>query len=445
MIAAITIATIVQQILFVIALGATSYIVYKKGKVIYDNIQLGKAEARTDNKPQRIKNMLLLAFGQKKMFRNWIPAVLHFFVYVGFLLINIEVLEIVLDGIFGTHRMLAPVLGGLYTTAINFFEILAVLVLTSCVVFWIRRNVLKVERFHKPEMKGWATKDGNNILYIEIVLMFAILVMNAADLQLQGKDPHYIETGNFLISGLISPIFAGLPVTALIIIERLAWWGHILGIFAFSIYIPGSKHLHIALAFFNSYFAALNSPGEMKNMPRITEEIKLMMDPDAELPEEDMDAEPAKFGAKDVDDLSWKSLLDAYTCTECGRCTAACPANQTGKLLSPRKIMMDTRDRMEEKGLGIRANGAEYDDGKSLLHDYITSEELKACTTCNACVQECPVSINPLNIILELRRYQILEEADSPEEWNLMFGNMETNGAVWKMPAEDRDKWTTEV
>lgn len=436
---------ILQQLLFLLALIAAGYIFSKKAREIYANIMLGKPENCTDNAPKRLQNMLLLAFGQKKMFRNMIPAILHLFVYVGFLLINIEVLEIVLDGILGTHRLFAPYLGGLYTAAINFFEFLAVAVLLSCLVFLIRRNILKVPRLAHVDLHGFPAKDANRILWIEIVLMTAVLVMNATDQLLQGTSEHYFQTGGFFFSGLLMPLFSGFSVTSLEITERLAWWAHILGIFAFLNYLPYSKHLHIILAFPNSYFGDIsNTKGRMKNMPRITQEIKLMMDPSLPMPETDPNAPIEHFGARDVEDLTWKNLLDAYSCTECGRCTAACPANETGKLLSPRKIMMATRDRMEEKGRNSKQHGADYDDGKS-LHDYISVEELRACTTCNACVEECPVSINPLNIILEMRRYLILDESKSPEEWTLMFGNIETNGAVWKMPAENRANWVNEL
>jgi heterodisulfide reductase subunit C len=435
---------ILQQLLFVLALAAAGYMFSRKAREIYQNIIQGKAENRNDNPNVRLKNMLLLAFGQQKMFKKPIAAILHFFVYVGFLLINIEVAEIVLDGILGTHRLFAPYLGGIYAVAINFFEFLAVAVLLSCVVFLVRRNVLKVPRLAHTDLHGFPAKDANRILFIEITLMFAVLVMNATDQHLQGTSEHYHTTGHFFFSGLLMPLFANCSVTTLEIIERLAWWAHILGIFAFLNYLPYSKHLHILLAFPNSYFGDLESRGKIKNMPRITQEIQLMLDPSLPTPEEDPNAAPERFGAKDVQDLSWKSLLDAYSCTECGRCTAACPANQTGKLLSPRKVMMATRDRMEDKAAFAKNNSNDADDGKS-LHNYISIEELRACTTCNACVEECPVSINPLTIILEMRRYLILEESKSPEEWNLMFNNIETNGAVWKMPAENRANWVTEL
>lgn len=437
---------IIQQLAFILVFGYAMYSFSKKMQHIIANIKTGKPEDRTDRPGERFKRMVLFALGQKKMFQNMIPAVLHFFVYIGFILINIEILEIVIDGIFGTHRVFAQPLGGVYLAAINFFEILAVLVLSACVIFWIRRNVLKIDRFQSAEMTAWPKKDANIILYAEIVLMIAILVMNGADLALQAKGAaHYHQTGTFMVSGLIAPMFAGLSESVLIFIERFAWWAHIIGVLIFLNFVPHSKHLHILLAFPNSYYSDLDAPGKMKNMPRIMEEVKLMMDPEAEMPEMDESEEPEPFGAKDVEQLSWKSLLDAYSCTECGRCTAACPANQTGKLLSPRKIMMDTRDRMEDKAKNRAEHGADHDDGKTLVHDYITTEELKACTSCNACVQECPVSINPLSIITELRRYLILEEANSPEEWNMMFNNVENNSAPWQFSPSDRAKWVEDV
>ncbi len=433
---------LVQQVIFNSILLVTALLFSIKAKEIYRNIKMGKAEDRSDQPQQRLKNMTLLALGQKKMFRNMIPAVFHLCIYVAFLVTQIELIEIILDGMTGIHRIFWPMLGGFYTFIISFIELLSVFALVATIVFLSRRNLLKVPRFQMDEMSGWPKLDGNIILYVELFLVFCIFTMNTADMVL-----HNGEYG-FLVSGMLMPLFSGFSEGTLHFLERFGWWGHIVAVFAFLIYIPFSKHLHIVLAFPNAYFGALDggaNKGEMANMPRITEEIKLMMDPSLPMPEEDPNAAPARFGAKDVEDLSWKSLLDAYTCTECGRCTDACPANQTGKLLSPRKIMMATRDRLEEKGREVAKNGPEHDDGKALIHDYISAEEVKACTTCNACVEECPVSINPVNIILELRRYLILEEANSPEEWNLMFGNVETNGAVWKLPASDRMKWIDEM
>lgn len=436
---------IVQQIVFILVLLFAVYKFSIQAKQIIANIKQGRPENRNDNPKLRWKNMLLLALGQKKMFKNWIPAVLHFFVYVGFILINIEVLEIVLDGILGTHRLFLPFLGKSYTLIISFFELLAVAVLVSCAIFLFRRNVLHIHRFQQPELKGWAWKDANTILTIEIVLMIAVLLMNAADLQLQKLgNSHYHHTGSFLVSSRLMVLFNNFSMHTLVIIERLAWWAHILGILAFLNYLPFSKHLHIILAFPNSYFGDLNPKGKIKNMPSITQEVQLMFNPNMAVPANNT-ATNEKFGAKDINDLSWKNLLDAYSCTECGRCTNACPANITGKLLSPRKIMMDTRDRMEDLAKYKKQHGNDSSDGKTLLYDYITAEEIKACTTCNACVEECPVSINPLNIIIELRRYMILEDSKSPEEWNLMYNNLENNGAVWKFSPEDRANWALEV
>jgi len=434
---------IVQQVLFAICLGAAIWFFSKKAKEIRRNILLGVAEDLTDNPTQRWKNMLLLAFGQQKMFRNPMVAILHLFVYAGFVIINIEVLEIVLDGLFGTHRLFLPMLGSFYTFLINSFEILAFLVLASCVIFFIRRNTIHLKRFISKDLNGWPRSDANNILITEIVLMSLFLLMNSADRALQlNAAEHYQETGNFVLSGLIAPALAGLSNSTLVIIERSAWWLHILGILAFLNYLPWSKHLHILLAFPNTWYARLTKAGIMENMTSVQNEVMYMMQP--ELAPSNASA-PAKFGAKDVMDLSWKSLLDAYSCTECGRCSAACPANATGKLLSPRKIMMDTRDRLEEVGRNINVNKVFKDDGKTLLHNYITVEELRACTTCNACVQECPVSINPLSIILELRRSLIMEDSNAPGEWNAMFSNVENNFAPWKLSPDERDKWVEEV
>jgi len=438
---------IVQQILFVILVAVAVFLFARKVKEIRRNIKLGKDEDINDNPPARWKNVLLLAFGQKKMFKRMTPAILHFFVYAGFVIINIEILEIILDGIFGTHRMFAPYLGGLYPVLIGIFEILAATVLISCAIFLVRRNILKIKRLNQGELNGWPKTDANAILITEIVLMTLLLVMNATDYNLQQlHSEHYHQVGSFWISGLISPLFNGMSEGTLMGIERGCWWLHIAGIFAFLNYLPYSKHLHIVLAFPNAYYAKLIPQGEMQNMPEIQNEVLYMMEPDKAPADMDPNAAPPRFGAKDVQDLSWKNLMDAYSCTECGRCTANCPANITGKKLSPRKIMMDTRDRLEEVGKNIDANkGTFAEDGKSLLHDYITTEELRACTTCNACVEACPVSIDPLSIILQLRRNLVMEESNAPQEWNQMFGNIENNMAPWKFSPDDRDRWAVEL
>ena len=434
---------IIQQVLFVLVSAIAIFLFSKKVKEISRNIKLGKDEDFSDNKSERWKNVLLLAFGQKKMFRNPLVAIMHFFVYAGFIIINIEVLEIVLDGILGTHRLFAGYLGGFYTFLINAFEILAVLVAAACLIFLIRRNIIKLKRFISKDLNGWPRSDANNILITEIILMLLFLTLNSADraLQLQGSE-HYHDTGSFLVSGLFSSSLTSISTSTLVGIERTAWWLHIVGIFAFLNYLPYSKHLHIILAFPNAYYARLEPKGEMRNMPAVQKEVLYAMQP--ELAPTDA-APPASFGAKDVFDLSWRNLLDAYSCTECGRCSAACPATQTGKALSPRKIMMDTRDRLEEVGKNINVNKVYKEDSKKLLHDYITVEELRACTTCNACVQECPVSISPLEIILELRRSLVMEESNAPQEWNAMFSNVENNFAPWKFSPDERDKWTQEV
>jgi heterodisulfide reductase subunit C len=432
--------TILSQIFFIlIFLGA---VVLFTGKIrqIIRNIKLGRAEDLSDNPGERWKNVLLLAFGQKKMFRNPLVAILHFFVYAGFIIINIEVLEIILDGIAGSHRIFAGI-GGLYTFLIDSFEILAVLVIIGCAIFLVRRNIIKLRRFMNRELDGWPRSDANYILITEIILMTLFLFLNASDTLLQERGiSHYVAnpTGNFIFSQYLHPLLNGVSHEGLQWIERGCWWLHIVGILAFLNYLPYSKHLHIILAFPNAYYMRLEPMGEMENMPDVQKEVLYAMQP--ELAPTNVEP-PKKFGAKDVMDLSWKNLLDAYSCTECGRCTAACPANITGKLLSPRKIMMDTRDRAEEVGKNINKNGTFTDDGKTLLHDYILVEELRACTSCQACVKECPVSINPLDIIFQLRRELVMEESNAPAEWNAMFSNVENNFAPWKFSPEDRDAW----
>jgi heterodisulfide reductase subunit C len=440
---------IIQQILFILLTVGSILLFAKKAKEIYRNINLGRDESISDNKGERWKNVLLLALGQKKMFRYPLVGVVHFVIYAGFIIINIEVLEIVLDGVFGTHRMFASPLGSFYIFVIDFFELLAIGVLLACIIFLIRRNVLKLKRFVKHDLDGWPRTDANLILITEIILMSLFLTMNTADraLQLQGNE-HYLNHGSFVLSGFFASSLQNLSSSALVGTERTCWWLHITGIFAFLNYLPYSKHFHILLAFPNAYYKPLEPKGKMENMESVEREVQYMFKPElaptnanAQTP----DTTTSGFGAKDIFDLSWKSLLDAYTCTECGRCTAACPANITGKLLNPRKIMMDTRDRMEEVGRNIITNKTFVNDGKTLLHNYITTEELRACTTCNACVEECPVSINPLTIILELRRSLVMEESNAPAEWNAMFSNIENNFAPWKFSPDERDKWAREM
>jgi ferredoxin len=435
----------IPQILFIIISAVAIWFFSKKIMTIRRNILLGKDADYSDRSGERWKNVLLLAFGQKKMFRNPLVAILHLFVYVGFVIINIEVLEILIDGIFGTHRIFSKYGGVIYPYLINAFEFLAITVLLGCLIFLIRRNIVKVKRLASPDLNGWPRSDANYILITEIVLMALFLTMNSADTILQQRGyGHYGEnaTGNFLFSSLLHPLLGGLSDSALVGVERTCWWLHILGIFAFLNYLPFSKHLHILLAFPNAYFTRLQPMGKMANMPAIQNEVLYAMQP--ELAPANA-TPPDKFGAKEATDLSWRNLLDAYSCTECGRCSAACPATITGKKLSPRKIMMSTRDRLEDIGKNIDANGEFKDDGKTLLHDYITVEELRACTTCNSCVQECPVSISPLEIILELRRSLIMEESNAPQEWNAMFSNVENNFAPWKFSPDDRDKWVSEM
>ncbi len=408
------------------------------------NIKLGKDVNRTDRKSERLKNMLMIALGQSKMVKRPFSGFLHIIVYVGFIIINIEVLEIIIDGLFGTHRIFQPIIGNnVYAFLIGTFEILAVLVFITVVIFWLRRNISNIKRFLSSEMKGWPKNDGNYILYFEMVLMSLFLVMNAT-------DPAFQEAGiGNPISQFLVPLFDGFSPETIHIIERSAWWIHILGILTFLNYLYYSKHLHILLAFPNTYFANLNPKGQFNNLESVTNEVKLMMDPDADpyaMPEEGAEEKvPEKFGASDVTDLNWVQLLNAYTCTECGRCTSSCPANLTGKKLSPRKIMMDTRDRLEEVGRNIDANkGTFVDDGKQLLNDYISPEELWACTSCNACVEECPVNIDPLSIIMDMRRYLVMEQSAAPQELNMMMTNVENNGAPWQYNQQDRLNWVNE-
>lgn len=435
---------LVQQILFILLTAVALWLFVKKVRFIKRNIDLGREENFPPH-PDRWKNVLLIAFGQKRMFDKPLVALLHFAVYAGFVIINIEILEIVLDGIFGTHRLFAPYLGSFYGFVINFFEVLAFLVLASCVIFLLRRNMVRVKRLNMKELDGWPRSDANYILIFEIVLMTLFLTMNAADrnLQIRGEG-HYADVGNFWVSGIIAPLFQNLGTGTLITIERTAWWLHIAGIFVFLNYLPYSKHLHIILSFPNTYYARIAPQGKMQNMPEIQREVLYAMQPES-VPANVPPEEHKRFGAKDIFDLSWKNLLDAYTCTECGRCTEACPANQTGKKLSPRKIMMDTRDRMEAVGNNRDKNGSFQDDGKTLLYDYISTEELWACTSCQACVQVCPVLINPLHIINQMKRSLVLEESNAPQEWNGMFSNIENNFAPWKFSPDERDKWAAEM
>lgn len=431
----------IDNILFIGLLFAATFLFTKNARKIYRNINLGKDIDRKDNPMKRLSLMIKVALGQSKMVVRPIPGILHIIVYAGFILINIEVLEILIDGVFGTHRVLS-VFGPFYNFLIGFFEVLAFLVLLACVVFLVRRNILKLKRFSGAEMTKWPLLDANIILTAEIILMTAILIMNASDSLLQQMNAeHYTQAGNFPISSLFSSFFQGFSEGSLMLLERTCWWLHIIGILAYLNYIPFSKHFHIVLSFPNVYFSNLNAKGKFNNLESVTNEVKLMLDPNALPPS---DTAPQKFGAKDVKDLNWVQLMNSYTCTECGRCTSNCPANQTGKLLSPRKIMMDTRDRLEEVGNNIDKHGPDYDDGKSLLGNYISAEELWACTSCNACTEACPINIDPLSIILDLRRYLVMEESAAPAELNGMFTNIENNGAPWQFSPADRLKWAEE-
>ena len=431
---------LLPNILFAIALILGIGYFTKNVKKLIRNIKIGQPLNVSDNKSQRWKNMALIALGQSKMIRRPVAGILHVIVYLGFIIINIEVLEIIIDGLLGTHRIFS-FMGSFYGFLIGSFEVLAVLVIISVIIFWIRRNIIKLQRFWKAEMTSWPKNDANYILYFEMVLMSLFLIMNATDVHFQEMG-----SGN-LISQFITPLFNGLSVSMLHVIERTAWWLHILGILVFLNYLYFSKHLHILLAFPNTFYGKLTPKGQINNLESVTKEVKLMMDPNIDpfaAPSGDAQV-PAKFGASDVLDLSWLSLMNAYTCTECGRCTSECPANQTGKKLSPRKIMMDTRDRLEEVGKNLDANKGEFkEDGKQLLDNYITREELWACTSCNACVEACPVSIDPLSIIIEMRRYLVMEQSAAPTELNVMMTNIENNGAPWPYNQMDRLNWKNE-
>ncbi len=434
----------ISSIVFCILLIGASIFFYLNIKKIRRNIFIGKNIDINDKKSERIKSMILLALGQRKMFSRPASAAMHILVYVGFVLINIEVIEMFVDGIFNTHRSFHA-LGKFYNFLIGFFEILALGVFIGVVVFWLRRNVLKIKRFMNAELNGWPKLDANTILIAEMFLMTALILMNAADQNLQLKHhPNYHSAGSFPVSQFFVPMLSGFSLSNLILIERFFWWFHIIGIFAFLNYLPFSKHLHILLAFPNTYFSNLKSKGEFTTLDSVTDVVAPNFNPSYQ-PKTDPN-NPLRFGVKDVKDLSWKNLLDAYTCTECGRCTSVCPQNMTGKKLSPRKIMMDTRDRMVEVGKNMDANkGIFIDDGKSLLGDYIKTEEIWACNTCNACVEECPINIDPLAIIIEIRRYLVMEESQSPTELNGMYSNIENNSAPWQFAQADRANWINDV
>ncbi len=432
------IANFVFSLLLIIAVT----LFWKNVRCIAQNIKMGKKQPIRDQKPRRWKNMAWVAIGQSKMTTRPISAVLHIFVYVGFIVINIEMLEILIDGVIGSHRILS-FLGTIYPVLISVFEILALLVILACVVFLIRRNIIRVPRFFNREMTTWPRSDANIILVTEILLMSSVLMMNAADGLLQARGhAYYSQMGTFLVSDMMHGWFAGLSDNALVNLERAGWWFHIVGVLIFLNYIPYSKHFHIFLSFPNVFYSSLEPMGKMTNMPAITDEIRMMlnMQPGNEQ-EPAAEGEADQFGERDATDLTWKHLMDAYTCTECGRCTSSCPASQTGKKLSPRKVVMDVRDRIEELGKYFRKHGKETNDGQSLF-DRVTAEELWACTTCNACVQECPVNIDPLAVILEMRRYLVMEKASAPGEINATFSNIENNGAPWQFSHEDRMQWT---
>jgi heterodisulfide reductase subunit C len=434
---------IIFALLFIVGTGLFTYNILQ----IRSNILLGKSINRSDNSSERWKTMILVALGQKKMFTRPIPALLHLAIYVAFIITQIELIEIVADGLSGSHRVFREALGGFYTFMISFIEILSFAALVATIAFLSRRNLLKLPRLNMKELAGWPAKDANLILIMEIVLVSCIFTMNGTDEVLLSIKSNEALSYGFAISSWMGPaIFGGMSEHTLHILEQVGWWGHILMVFAFLNYLPYSKHLHILFAFPNTYYSNLNRKGKFTNMESVTAEVKLMLDPNADpyaSPTEPA-SEPQRFGAKDVTDLTWKNLMDSYSCTECGRCTSSCPANVTGKLLSPRKIMMDTRDRLTEVGNNIKKHGKEYSDGKSLLGDYITEEEIWACTSCNACVEECPVNIDPLSIIVDLRRYLVMEESKMPTELTGMLTNIENNGAPWQFSPNDRLNWANE-
>ena len=435
-----------SSILFAVVFFVAISVFTRNIRRIIRNINLGRKIDRFDQKSKRWKHMTRVALGQSKMVVRPIAGLLHIIVYVGFVVINIELLEIVLDGFLGTHRVLSPYLGGTYNVLIATFEIFALLVILAVSVFWLRRNAMKIRRFWKPEMKGWPKKDADYILYIELVLMFLFLTMNASDYWLQQHpegQSYYTQAGSFPVSSWITPFFDGMSYATVVFIERTAWWLHILGILAFLNYLYYSKHLHILLAFPNTFYANLNPLGRFFHSEAVANEVKLMMDPSADpYAPAPAESEPLRFGAADVKDLNWVQLMNAYSCTECGRCTDVCPANQTGKKLSPRKIMMDTRDRLEQ--VGKQLNQGQDIDNNTLLDNYISREELWACTTCNACVEACPISIDPLSIIMDMRQYLVLEQSSAPTELNAMMTNIENNGAPWPFNQQDRLNWSKE-
>ena len=433
---------IIFSLLIIVGFGFFGYNIWK----VRSNILLGRDVNRSDNFWTRLKLMTLVAFGQKKMFSKPIPAFLHLALYVAFVITQIELIEILADGLSGGHRSLRASLGGFYTFMISFIEILSVLAFIATIAFLARRNMLKVPRLRMSELKGWPTKDANLILIFEVILLVCIFTMNGADeaAQVLSSNSSY----GFTVSQFIGPVFFGgiKSIETLHLLEQIGWWGHIIMVFIFLNYLPYSKHFHILLAFPNTYYSNLEKKGKFTNLESVTSEVKLMLDPSADpyAVAVDPNVAPLRFGVKDVTDLTWKNLLDAYTCTECGRCTSACPANQTGKLLSPRKIMMDTRDRMVEVGNNQRKFGKDFDDGKSLLHSYISEEEIWACTSCNACVEECPINIDPLSIIIDLRRFLVMEESKMPTELTGMLTNIENNGAPWQFSQSDRLNWANE-